>query len=601
MRLKHKLALMMVLAAAAPIALVGGSAVTIAARSAIIAAEDGERRAAQATAARVAAEIERVRLTVRLFARRSFDFSQLSTADALAAEKLLYSLDDRFTTTSILRADGSAVAPSYYRRPGESGTRHEVGGGELADHAAQIPLADALAHEEALSAIYRNHSGGVRLAVAAACEPSEAGGERIVVVAEVALDDVMQAVAPAALLFDAQGRLAVGKEGASRPQSARPAGWGDGVLLHEGAMLGSFVAVPGLGWGIGTQRPLQEILAPVRRLRASIALWAVGFALGALVVGVVVSRGITRPLEHLATAAREFGAGRLDRRVDDRAYQEVALVARSFNTMAEELSRSQAELRRWNAELEDIVRARTAELRDAIDQLLLAHRLAAIGQLGAGVAHEINHPLTYLCGALQMLPTIPDGQRDEMIAKSLQSARRIQDVVRSLLQVSQPEGDGRRSATDMNSLIDNAVRLCESQLAERGVQVERDLGPQLPRIYADSAQIIQALVQILNNARDAMPGGGVIRIETRGAMGDKLLMVKISDTGPGIAREHLDRLFDPFFTTNAQAGHKGLGLSLAYRIMKDHGGSIYPENDAAGGTRFVLRLPALPRAASNLA
>jgi len=251
------------------------------------------------------------------------------------------------------------------------------------------------------------------------------------------------------------------------------------------------------------------------------------------------------------------------------------------------------ELERWNLELQKRVEERTRELKEAQDQLLMSQKLAAVGELGAGVAHEINNPLAGVLGLTQLLllKMSPEDPAHESLKAVEKEALRMREIVQNLLRFSQTANGGTFTPLSLNRICDEALRMVESQILAQGIEIERAYDPELPRISGDASQLQLCLLHIITNAKTAMPRGGRLTLRTD-HLDRKVVRIRIVDTGRGIPKEHIEKIFEPFFTTKDEWSGKGLGLSVAYRIVTDHFGKIAVESEPGKGTAFTLSFPA---------
>ena len=227
------------------------------------------------------------------------------------------------------------------------------------------------------------------------------------------------------------------------------------------------------------------------------------------------------------------------------------------------------------------------------DQLLRSDRLATVGELAVGLAHELRNPLAGMAGALHVLEDELDPGDDHrgLLADVQAQIVRMNKTLTDLLQHARPASP-QRIAVDINGLIDQSLRF----IPRNGVEVVRRYDRSLPSVWVDPSLIHQALLNVLVNAGQAMPDGGRLTVETRFALRDDLpVEVIIQDTGRGILPEHLPRVFQPFFTTKAQG--TGLGLAIAARIVGQHGGRVSVESTVGAGSTFTVALPPAPRPA----
>jgi len=231
-------------------------------------------------------------------------------------------------------------------------------------------------------------------------------------------------------------------------------------------------------------------------------------------------------------------------------------------------------------------------LKTTQEQLVQAEKLSAIGELVSGVAHELNNPLTGVLGYAQLLlgREAPERVRADL-AKIHREAMRCQKIVQNLLTFARKHKP-EKHFVDINAIVESTLELRAYQLRVDNITVERRLDPGLPRTMADEHQIQQVLINILNNAHQAMMeagGGGRLEIATRVEAG--MLVITFQDSGPGIPEDKLGRIFDPFFTTKEIGKGTGLGLSLSYGIIHEHGGTIGARNAPGGGALFRIELP----------
>lgn len=224
-------------------------------------------------------------------------------------------------------------------------------------------------------------------------------------------------------------------------------------------------------------------------------------------------------------------------------------------------------------------------------QLLQWEKLQALGQMAAGVAHELNTPLGTILGYAQMLEEEVDEEESRSDIRAVAGeARRCKKIVQNLLSFSRSAQLEERSPQDINRLIQRAIALAEHDLSLRHVAVRLSLEDGRLPVVAHEHEIVQVFLNLMYNAADAMPGGGEIRIISR-FQAPEHAYVQFSDTGCGIPPEHLDHIFEPFYTTKEVGRGTGLGLSLSYRIIQDYGGTIEVESEVGVGSRFMLTLP----------
>jgi two-component system NtrC family sensor kinase len=313
-----------------------------------------------------------------------------------------------------------------------------------------------------------------------------------------------------------------------------------------------------------------------------------------LIIGITYYeiRGITRPIAQMVAATQNIAMGRFDQEVEAKSQGEIALLAESFNTMLKSLRRMKADLEAWGRILEQKVAERTEELVAMQARVAQSERLASLGMLAAGVAHEINNPLGGILAltALTLEDLPPDDPNRENLTEVLHQSQRCRDIVRGLLKFSR-QSKILLEPVDLNKILQDTLSLISTQSAFFNVAIVKDWDPQLPAVMGDKSQLEQVFMNILVNAAQAMDEKGAISIVTR-RHAHEGIEVLISDTGRGIPKEEVSRIFDPFFTTKAERHGTGLGLSIAYGIITSHKGTISVQSEAGKGTAFTIRLPA---------
>jgi PAS domain S-box-containing protein len=231
-------------------------------------------------------------------------------------------------------------------------------------------------------------------------------------------------------------------------------------------------------------------------------------------------------------------------------------------------------------------------LRRTQEQLLQSEKLAAMGRLTSQIAHELNNPLYGIMNTLELLKTevSPQSKRRKILEMALSETVRLSELLRKMLSFSRPDQE-ERQAVDLNTVLDEILLLHEKQLQENDIKIKTSFAAELPPILASKNQLRQVFLNMVANARDAMPEGGTLSVNT---LSDKeTVKIEISDTGIGIKEEHLKRIFDSFFTTKDSVKGVGLGLSVCYGFVKEHGGDIQVRSEVGSGTTFTVTFPLL--------
>jgi signal transduction histidine kinase len=253
---------------------------------------------------------------------------------------------------------------------------------------------------------------------------------------------------------------------------------------------------------------------------------------------------------------------------------------------------SQLQLERLLRVLDELGRTQT--------QLLHSEKLASVGVLAGGVAHEINNPLMVVLGrtelALQRPDLPPEMRRNLETIKG--ETERISEIVRGLLAFSRRSQHDAVEPVDVSEVLERTLALTEHQMRTENIQVVREFAPDLPRIEANAGQLQQVFMNLIINAFQAMSGGGTLRLTTRPGS-ERTVVVEVTDTGSGIPPDQLPHIFDPFFTTKEESKGTGLGLAITHHIVTDHGGEIEVRSEVGQGTQFTVELP-LKRPAAKL-
>ncbi len=313
-----------------------------------------------------------------------------------------------------------------------------------------------------------------------------------------------------------------------------------------------------------------------------------------MAIGYILARAIIRPVGKLRDMAEAVAEGDLTQRLSLTRNDEIAELAQTFSEMTERLAERTHEAQRLHAETSERARQleqTNARLREAQQQLVQSEKLASIGQLTAGIVHDVKNPLAVIKGIAELLqledPALSAFAR-EQIGLIRDNAARANSIVSDLLTFAR-QSMPKWQLQDLRETVQAAVRLTEYLMRQAGVQVETDLPADPVRTVYDSRQIEQVLINLIQNAVQAMPNGGTLRISLT-VKGDQALL-QVADSGVGIGPESIGRVFDPFYTTKAEGEGTGLGLSVTYGIISQHGGEIWASSERDRGTTFSIRLP----------
>ena len=327
---------------------------------------------------------------------------------------------------------------------------------------------------------------------------------------------------------------------------------------------------------------------------------------GTVLVFTYVALGqlIVRPVERLTHASERLAAGSAHVSVPEEGAAEVARLAAAFNDMAAQLRGERASLEARLRELESTTR----ELRTAQESLVRSEKLASVGRLAAGVAHEIGNPLAAILGFVELLRGggLEPAEEREFLSRIFTETNRIHRIIRDLLDFSRQSQDAdaeAQSASDLRDVVADAVRLIAPQKDLRLITIEQQLHDDAPPVRGSADRLTQVVLNLLLNAADAVAGEGsiLVRVAPSDAPGDapsdaQMVSLMVEDSGPGIAPSVLATLFEPFVTTKPAGQGTGLGLAVCHTIVERLGGTMRAENVRAAdgsvrGARFEIRLP----------
>lgn len=356
--------------------------------------------------------------------------------------------------------------------------------------------------------------------------------------------------------------------------------------------------------------PLERIERTLRNNTITIVSLSLGFiVLAALLVGLLVQRTVYQPLRDLQDGAVRLAGGDLDQPIPVRSQDELGQLAESFNSMMDALRSSRVELEQWGHTLEQKVEAATRDLYRAQAEAARGEKLASVGLLAAGIAHELNNPLTgVLTFSSLVRKQVPDGSPEaEDLDLVIQETRRCAAIIRRLLDFAR-EKTPERNYADLNALVRKTVLLIEQSAQAAGIDIVFDLDESLPLAWIDEHLVEQVIMNMLVNAQHAIGNEGRITVRSRlrdavgsaadgraasaaARSGQTMAEIAIADTGCGIPRENLQKIFDPFFTTKGVGKGTGLGLSVSHGTIEAHGGTIEVDSTVGVGSEFRILLP----------
>ncbi|HEY8212263.1 MAG TPA: ATP-binding protein, partial [Myxococcaceae bacterium] len=609
MKLYQQLILFMLAATVLPLAVVGflllrGAEAEIARR---ITSEQQARAtgAAEAVSTELLGAVESIAHSAEQF---NVDWATADPEVRDSLLKLLYQRSESVSAVEMVDSNGALVAGPLFVKNGMGNHppfAYEQGRERL-QHAIPVgSLAAGGRGQAALSTVYP-HSLGTMAALAVAVK-LQAEKHSPFVLAELGLGKMDQVLGSRATpesgridLVDGEGRVVASSEAHALLEPLPAALWQPvREVVHDDAVHSFSIVTLGEPYLVSARAvhgqvdllavifvPERVALKPVRAMR-----WTVLLSVGAALVVLLLAGGtftlrMNRRIGAVAKGAESFSQGDLGARIPVTGADELTDLSETFNRMGGELEAARAKLMRWNDELRQKVEEATQDLRDAQAQLLESQKMAAIGQLGAGVAHEINNPLAGILGNTQLLMLDrPEEDPDfDTLKKIEQMAKRCKDITQNLLRFSQAREKGALRPMDLNAVVRDAFALSDHQTRGEGIAVVVKLQPGVLMVQGDPGHLSQVVLAMMQNARTAMMKAQVkeLKIATRAEAQNAV--VEITDTGKGIAPEHLPRIYDPFFTTKDVWTNVGLGLSVAYRVISEHQGKIDVATEVGRGT-----------------
>ncbi len=392
---------------------------------------------------------------------------------------------------------------------------------------------------------------------------------------------------------------------AVRAAALAPEESGNGFIefIDQGGhkFLATFATVPRLNWRVFVQQPIEEAYAASKQMRMEVFKELVLFILIALVAGVFISKAIVGRVRRLQEAMEQVGEGNFNVPDVPASNDEFGSLTEKFLWMANSLKdktlklvSAQKELQKWNSELEKRVHERTRDLKEAQEQLIAQEKLAALGQMASVVGHELRNPLAVMNNAVYLLktkltsPQSPAGDDDKnKIQKHLNTIEgeiaKSNSIIRDVLDFARHRALNL-APQKVDDLVDKAIERIQ---LPPGVSLKKDLGLQDLQVPLDEDEIRQVLVNLMENACQAMTSGGTLTVGTK-AHADQI-EITIGDTGCGIPQEHLHKIFAPFFTTKSRG--TGLGLAVVKKIVERHEGQIEVKSKVGEGTTFHIKLP----------
>lgn len=305
---------------------------------------------------------------------------------------------------------------------------------------------------------------------------------------------------------------------------------------------------------------------------------------------------VSTPVSLLSKGMERVAGGDLDYQLAIDRKDEMGDLARAFNAMTADLKKAKNELMDWGNTLEKKVEEKTEAIHRAQAQLIHSEKLASLGRMAAGVAHEINSPLTGIVtfGHLLQKNFKPGTQEYEDITVIIDQANRCSTIIKGLLGFARASA-ADKAATNINDVLNSSLNIVRNKADFFNIKLVTEYAPDLARVKADASQLQQVFLNMIMNAADALEGKGSLTVVTKNIMEGSVPYVEIEfrDSGPGISEDSLEKLFEPFFTTKPVGKGTGLGLAVSHGIIQDHGGKINVKTRLGEGTSFFIKLPAV--------
>jgi two-component system, NtrC family, sensor kinase len=362
-------------------------------------------------------------------------------------------------------------------------------------------------------------------------------------------------------------------------------------ISRDGRFVSCYSAISQAGRTVGAARLTLSLATEQERLLGSRHLFLAYFVLDFLLLLVfgsyLLSRTVVTPIRRLLSVTRRIAAGDLEGAVHVPGSTEVAELSEAFNSMVVALRDKRQEVEEKVASLNRANR----EILEARGEAIRSEKMASVGLLGAGMAHEIGTPLAAIMGYTGILAEELEGdaEKSDYLRRISEESRRIDRIVRGLLDFARPKG-AVHEKMDLLPLLEKTLELLGTQGALKLLTVSLEVEKDLPQLNADPHQLEQLLLNLIMNARDAMPRGGELKL--KGSRQGSEVLVEVIDNGEGMPPEQLALVFDPFFTTKEPGKGTGLGLAIAARIADSCGGRLTVQSELGKGSRFVLRMPA---------
>jgi len=335
----------------------------------------------------------------------------------------------------------------------------------------------------------------------------------------------------------------------------------------------------------------KDVMTQITRYRNNVLVELVFLIVALLLcLNLLTRKLITQPVNTLLDHTRLLSRGEW-RFIENTTNDEFGELAESFNEMTSSLKKAGEDREKWSATLESRVEERTEQIQEMQSVIIRSEKLASLGELAAGIAHELNNPLTGIvlhASLIERNSELPPQLKEELHTIT-READRCARIVKNLLDFSR-KTEPRKAMNSVNETIDRALGLVEHLAGFQDIEIIKEYAHDLPDLLLDPGQMEQVFVNMFVNASQAMEDGGRLTLWTGLDEDSESVLIKVEDTGHGVPEEHLGRIFDPFFSTKEAKG-TGLGLSVSYGIIEGHGGTIEVQSEVGKGTVFTITIP----------
>jgi signal transduction histidine kinase len=597
----------MLIAATVPLAVAGWSAIRLSENSLEERTKESHLTNATLVADRIADGVRGQLRAVQL-AAAAIDFSTLDAEGKLWSMRLVFRQIGWASAVVLLDENGGqAVDPVYLGKVSTDESlsdRPVLLAADVTQFGSNLPFRSAMDVGSALGTPYVAADGSTRLALAVRTPQRQVlGVELHLNTLSWLMRDHLGDESGLAFVVDSGGFVIMSADPAAAAKRANRSGLplvaralkggaSTGYFDHPvmGQSLGAGAVVPDLGWAVVVAEPAEHALAASRELTRQTLFWFLLALAAAVGLGLLLSRAILRPIGALHRGVKILMDGDLKHRVEGASRpDELGALAGALNQMAKEIQV-------WNEGLESKVKEKTSQLEESQELLARAQKLAAVGELGAGLAHAVNNPLTVILSNVQLM--LMDEEKGSENYASLESvetgAKQIGNLVSKLSKLADQDQGFDLTRIDVGDAVRGALEASRGRLFKSSIDVSVVLPDSLPHIAGDFDELKEALVELLENARLAMPEGGEITVNAA-PREDLLIGIKLVDSGCGMSREQVRRAFEPFFTTRAKAGSKGLGLARVHQIVENHKGQVTITSEVGKGTTVSLLLPTLQK------